>query len=105
MSDKPEVGPTTGQDSTSDSVWAEGLELLSNDPEAYFAATPPPFVPGSTSMTERRGLTTIGFDSRPCRGTSYLFDLEGREIQVEVTAKRKQVRVFVDGDEWKKADQ
>lgn len=55
--------------------------------------------------TERRGLTTLGYYSRPGGGTTYLFDLEGREIQVGVTAKRKHVRVFVDGDEWKKSDQ
>ena len=52
-----------------------------------------------------RGPTEIGHFTMPGRGTSYHADHDGHDVQVYVTEKRKKVRVFVDGDEWKKADQ
>lgn len=37
----------------------------------------------------------------PGRGTSYTSTYGGHEVQVYVTEKRKNIRVFVDGQEWK----
>lgn len=55
-------------------------------------------------MSDYRGPTEIGHYSSP-RGASYTMTIEGHDVQVYVTAKRKQIRVFVNHDEWKKADQ
>ena len=53
-------------------------------------------------MSEYRGPTEIGHFTMPGRGTSYHADYDGHDVQVYVTEKRKKVRIFVDGDEWKK---
>lgn len=52
-------------------------------------------------MSEHRGPTEVGYFSSP-RGASYTMNIEGHYIEIYVTAKRKQVRVFVDGYVWKK---
>ena len=52
-------------------------------------------------MSEDRGPTEVGYFSSP-RGTSYTMNIEGHYIEIYLTPKRKQVRVFVDGYEWKK---
>ena len=37
----------------------------------------------------------------PGRGTSYTATYGGHQVQVYVTEKRKDIRIFVDGEEWK----
>ena len=56
-------------------------------------------------MSDYRGPTEIGHFTVAGRGTSYHADYEGHDVQVYVTEKKKLIRVFVDGDEWKKAGQ
>ena len=54
-------------------------------------------------MSEYRGPKEISHYTWPGRGTTYTMQFEGRHVvEVYVTEKRKRVRVFVDGDEWKK---
>ncbi|MBB0990046.1 hypothetical protein G6009_00890 [Dietzia sp. SLG510A3-30A2] len=51
---------------------------------------------------EYRGPTSIGHFTMPGRGTSYHMDFEGEHnVQVYITEKRKQIRVFVDHEEWR----
>lgn len=47
-----------------------------------------------------RGPTTIGHLQVPGRGTSYSMDIDGHDVQVWITEKRKLVRVYVDHKEW-----
>ena len=54
-------------------------------------------------MDEYRGPTEIGYFSSP-RGTSYTMNVEGHYIEIYVTPKRRQVRVFVDHEKWEKVD-
>lgn len=56
-------------------------------------------------MSDYRGPTEIGHFTVAGRGTSYYANYEGHDVQVYVTEKKKLIRVFVDGDEWKKAGQ
>jgi len=55
-------------------------------------------------MSEYRGPKAIGHFTMPGRGTSYSFKLEGHDIQLYVTEKRKKVRVFVDHEEWRASE-
>ena len=56
-------------------------------------------------VSEYRGPKEISHYTWPGRGTTYTMQFEGRHVvEVYVTEKRKRVRVFVDGDEWKKVD-
>lgn len=47
------------------------------------------------------GPESIGYARFPGAGTSYYFKLAGHDVQLYVTEKRKLVRVFVDGKEYK----
>ena len=56
-------------------------------------------------MSEYRGPKEISHYTRPGRGTTYTMQFErGHTVEVYVTEKRKQIRMFVNGYEWKKAD-
>ena len=52
-------------------------------------------------MSEYDGPDSIGFATWPGRGTTYSAKYADHDVQVYVTEKRKKVRVFVDGVEWK----
>jgi len=56
-----------------------------------------------SAAADYNGPTQIGYSSRAGRGTSYSADYDGHNVQVYVTEKRKQVRVWVDGIEYRKA--
>lgn len=57
----------------------------------------------STDRTKAvyEGPTEIGHFTVPGRGTSYTAEYAGHQVQVYITEKRKQIRIFVDGHEWK----
>jgi hypothetical protein len=52
-------------------------------------------------MSGYKGPDQIGWAYWPGRGTTYHGDFDGHDVQVFVTEKRKRVRVFVDGKEYK----
>lgn len=52
---------------------------------------------------EYRGPTAVGHFKVPGRGTSYSMSIDGHDIQVWITEKRKLVRVYVDHKEWAEA--
>ena len=52
-------------------------------------------------MSDYRGPAEIGHFTVPGRGTTYNADFEGHRVQVYVTEKRKRIRVFVSGVEWR----
>jgi hypothetical protein len=49
------------------------------------------------------GPTEIGHFTLPGRGTTYSFKLEGHDVQLYVTEKRKKLRVFIDHAEYEPA--
>lgn len=46
------------------------------------------------------GPAEIGHATFPGRGTTYYFTLEGHDVQLYVTEKRKKLRVFIDHSEY-----
>jgi len=46
----------------------------------------------------------IGVFTVPGRGTSYSATYGPHDVQIYLTEKRKAIRVFVDGSEWKRGD-
>lgn len=53
-------------------------------------------------MSAYEGPTEIGYANFPGRGTSYHFTISGHDIQIAISPKRKNVRVFVDHEELKR---
>ena len=53
-------------------------------------------------MSDYCGPSEIGYAKFPNRGITYHFKLEGHDIQLYVTEKRKKIRIFVDHQEWAK---
>lgn len=55
-------------------------------------------------MSDYHGPESIGYAAWPGRGTTYDARYGGHDVQIYVTEKRKTIRVYVDGKEWKQAD-
>lgn len=47
------------------------------------------------------GPSSIGYALWPGRGTTYMMNFADHKVEVYLTEKRKKIRVYVDGKEWK----
>ena len=55
-------------------------------------------------MSAYNGPNEIGYATFPGRGTTYSFKLDGHDVQLYVTEKRKMLRVFIDHVEYKRSE-
>ena len=51
-----------------------------------------------------RGPESIGYAVFPRRGRAYHATFEGRKIEISVSEKGRNMRIFVDGTEWEEAN-